>query len=194
MDSSVYRRPNKPFRCTMNIVPEKVIVDSVDIEKPIILHRSSECHVTPDNLADIMAQRAVAAVGTDGNFLEPQCGTGNLVKAMLRHGVELDRITGVEREQSLVSALRGNIPLLRVENDDFLEWKSTLKYDAILTNPPFRYLRHHIKRAMELRSNNGIIVALVPVTFDMPGWKTVYHCNTDDFALVKVRTKIVEFC
>lgn len=198
MERSVYCRPEKPKH--LMVTPAKERKPSLDSEikvnkvQPIFVHSSSECHVTPCSVAN----RMVEALGiTQGKLLEPQGGTGNLVASALSAGWCDKDITVIEKNYNLVESLRTrfNDTFVDILHSCFIEY-TNLKFatfDAILSNPPFKSVYAHIRSELKVLKVGGVLVALVPSTFNMPGFELVEDLPCDTFELVKVNTKIVRY-
>lgn len=183
MNKNLYRRPKKPKVIPVN----KRLVDNlkpwIEIEKPLIVDASSECHVTPPDVAERMAEY----LGPVKNLLEPSAGTGNLLMA-----ARATNKMAIERSQTLCGAIRkrtGINPLCK----DFLDHNEPGAYDGIIMNPPFSRVEAHIKKALECTSTGGTIIALVPSTFknDKYGAETIESLPPETFSSCKVNTKII---
>ncbi|AHJ02770.1 SAM-dependent methyltransferase [Vibrio parahaemolyticus] len=195
MDASVYRRPEKPLRSSLSITTKHVVLEDVaEIAKPLMIHASTECHVTPEKEGDIMASYLIDMVGTDGLFLEPQCGTGNLIGALLRQGVQAGNVEAVERHYDLQKMTRDTYGI-PVHHTCFLEFAETCqtKFNGIISNPPFKKVRKHILASEKLLAPDGILVALVPITFNREGYRDLEELPPDLFPTAKVNTKLVVF-
>lgn len=203
MDSSVYVRPNKPKHVT---APEKVELEPIEFSeapKPVVVHASTECHVTPPAIAERMVE--LLELESDDKVLEPSGGTGNLVQAVKAVGHQADDITIVEREYSLVQALLqrfcsadcdGVVPL--VHHEDFLSWAEArynagYRYEKIIMNPPFKQVKAHMEAARKLLRFTGVLIAVVPTSFDHPSYEEVETLPSDTFSTCKVFTKIVRY-
>ncbi|GFD70981.1 hypothetical protein KUL113_04010 [Tenacibaculum sp. KUL113] len=203
MDSSVYVRPNKPKHVT---APEKVELEPIEFSeapKPVVVHASTECHVTPPAVAARMAE--LLELEPDDKVLEPSGGTGNLVQAVIAKGHDADRINVVERDYSLIQALLsrfsmadsdGVTPL--IYHEDFLTWAEArynagYRYEKIIMNPPFKQVKAHMEAARKLLRFTGVLVAVVPTTFDHPSYEEVETLPSDTFSTCKVFTKIVRY-
>lgn len=203
MDSSVYVRPNKPKHVT---APEKVELEPIEFSeapKPVVVHASTECHVTPYDVAERMVE--LLELESDDHVLEPSGGTGNLVQAVQNTGHSAGLITIVEREYSLVEALlqrfcsadcEGAVPL--VHHEDFLSWAEArynagYRYEKIIMNPPFKQVKKHMEAARKLLRFTGVLIAVVPTSFDHPSYEEVETLPSDTFSTCKVFTKIVRY-
>ena len=183
MNKSVYTRPNKPTRIP---VTRRSVDDFKPVsitEKPIILDASSECHVTPPDVAERMADY----LGERNHVLEPSAGTGNLLVA-----ARAIKKTAIERNHALCKAIEertGIKPLC----EDFLDYKAPGAYDGIIMNPPFSQVEKHIKHAIDCLEIGGALVALVPITFktEKYGAETIEELPSDTFTTCKVSTKII---
>lgn len=197
MEPSVYCRASKPKHIVVK--PAKDRKPSLDSDitiskfKPIKIHKSSECHVTPKNVS----ARMIEALGiTKGELLEPQGGTGNLVFAAISTNWDQHTITVIEQNYDLVSFMRERFcdTNLQVLHSCFIDYAASTqkRFDGIICNPPFKTAKRHIQHALSVLKEGGVIVALVPITFDMPGFELVEELPIDTFEHAKVRTKIVK--
>lgn len=188
---SMYSRPAKPLSVS---VPRRDWHNQptafAPLPEPVLVHKGSECHVTPPDVADLMASHAGSLEGVD--VLEPSAGTGNLARAAIAWGCSTDRLTMIEMHTGLAKGLEGIGPVTCV---DFLEWatehRGKRSFGAILMNPPFSRVKAHVAAASALLAPGGTLVALVPSTFESAGFDLVETLPPDTFALAKVHTKIV---
>lgn len=191
MKASLYTRPAKPLR-TFASVPKLADLDKggrperAPILPPLTVPAELECHVTPPHVARWMANLLPDMEGRD--VLEPSAGTGNLLAALATAHPGA-RVQAVEVYRPLWQRLAdaGHC----VEWGDFAEWAATTsqRFDGVVMNPPFRKVRAHVQAARALLKPGGVLVALVPVTFD--GGEEVQRLPPDTFAAAKVHTKIV---
>ena len=129
------------------------------------------------------ARAIVEALDTvSGNWvLEPSCGAGNLIQALLAlldernvgqpaedamtlniDAVELDEINAV-----IASDIRHAFATVNVHHANFLTWEAPRTYQRILMNPPFNGAEciKHFKKAVSLLSKPfGQIVCVLPKT------------------------------
>ena len=200
MDKSLYTRPNKAR--TMLVKDRRRAPTQALPELPpiVAIGRDSECHVTPQNAAKTMVEALEAP--TDENVLEPQAGTGNLVKTLLDYGHSPSRITMVERSYQLCEGLKFRFDISLVPdpiNECFLEYakasKNTVGYSRIICNPPFRMAKTHVNAALDLLTasvnGNAILVALVPITFNRDEAELIEILPNDTFTTAAVHTKII---
>lgn len=187
MKGSVYSRPNKPRRLIVanrGRVAERL---PSPLPEPITVDAGTECHVTPEDVAE----RMVDYLDVDGPVLEPSAGTGNLIQA-LRDGGYND-ITAVERHWGLCEAITARFPDIEPIQGCFLEYAlEGHRFAGIVMNPPFRQVRKHIESARLLLAPGGVLVALVPITFNGIGTE-IEKLGPDTFVSAKVHTKIVRF-
>lgn len=194
MDASVYSRPNKPK--TIHVRDRRFqepVTAPESIPEPIILDRHTECHVTPENVCDRMVRYLELAEGD--TVLEPEFGTGNLINAVLKAGIDARQVTGVERHQVLFSkvAQRFTDRPLNLVNGCFLAWSENQesRFSKIIMNPPFRQVRKHMNAALSLLSDDGVLVALVPTTYRHERMSVLETLDRDTFAYAKVMTKLI---
>lgn len=81
---------------------------------------------------------------------EPACGMGHLSEVLKSHGYEVD-------SYDLHNHGYGKIGV------DFL--KSDLKYECLLTNPPYKYALSFVKKSLENVSSNGYVVMFLKIQF-----------------------------
>lgn len=196
MDVSLYTRPNKPLRKPVSRFERYNETVAKPVVKPIEVDTFTECHVTPSDVAVKMVAYALQ-LGNGTRFLEPQCGTGQIVSAILEATDRDVVVTGVERHVKLAEHCRtlfNQSHNVLVVNDCFLEWSSSTKreFDYVVSNPPFKKVRAHIAAAIRTLGDGGVLVALVPVTFDREGFIDLETLG-DVFPNAKVNTKLVAY-
>lgn len=99
---------------------------------------------TPYPLASIIAEDLLSRVGKNVSVLEPSCGTGAFISALLSISDQI-KITGVEKDLSLYETAQQlwSSDTCHIINNDFFDYASmeSQQFDAIISNPP--YSRHH---------------------------------------------------
>lgn len=191
MKASAYQNPAGPRTLT---VTKRGRREAPEQELPAVVAVSSrtECHVTPSKVADYMAD--CLEICASDSILEPHAGTGNLLQAVFDAGAIIEQVLAVEINSQLLEATRQRFPELVSYQTDFLEWaKTARKFNKIIMNPPFSNYKQHIKAAVGLLEVGGVLVALVPASFNAEGFEVLDELNADTFAAAKVRTKIVKF-
>lgn len=200
MKASIYQRPDKPTTLTVrkrNGAPERALPALPEV---LTVDRATECHVTPEHVADMMVDALEAT--QDQLVLEPQVGTGNLVQALLDGAHSPFEITMVERSVELCRCVRKRFSTTSLPypiNECFLEYaqraKNEIAFSRVLMNPPFRQVKKHISAGLDLLDyaghSNAILVALVPITYGHEEAELVETLPSDTFALAKVNTKII---
>lgn len=195
MKASLYSRPNKPRFVSVKQRDDFAPIAKAEPIEIIAVDKATECHVTPDDVAD----RMVGYLGPTGDYLtlEPSAGTGQLTKALLRSGHSQFELTQIERHIKLAAGLHKFGPVI---NRCFLEYAADangkVEFPRVIMNPPFREVRKHIAAALSLMGRNGhecapCLVALVPVTFEHSGAELLEVLSPDTFATAKVNTKII---
>lgn len=90
---------------------------------------------TPDSLADTL----VRAIGTNGDatWLDPSAGSGQLVQAAIRSGVNPRSILAIDLQTQLPSLKQLGVKALL--GTDFLKWaqETDQRFDRVIANPPF---------------------------------------------------------
>lgn len=193
MDADVYIRPDKPLSKPIKNRGElRQVRPSFDLFEPVFVDASTECHVTHSDIA----KRMVSYLDIrSGSVLEPHGGMGALINALLEFGITSERITTVEKNIALSCILRNTFQKVNVVNDCFLEFgiNHSCKFNHVIMNPPFKSWRKHILMAMSMltKSKGDSLVALLPLTAELEGFREVEILSENAFSWAKVRTKIV---
>lgn len=191
----IYTRPNKPLTIPVRARRDPPPLAVAPLAAPIAVDRSTECHVTPAEVA----ARMVDYLGERGDFLtlEPSAGTGQLSRALLASGHSSLELCQIERHHALAAQLHKLGPVI---NRCFLEYaaeaQGKVSFPRVIMNPPFSQVRKHIAAALSLMGNNGhdcrpVLVALVPITFEHADAETLETLPPDTFSTAKVNTKII---
>ena len=194
MDRSVYTRPNKPRTLKVKNrtgAPERVLLD---MPKMVEVDKFTECHVTPFETGLMMVDYLCGR--SDGIFLEPSAGTGNLIQALIEGGYYSNNIVGVERHINLKNVLDNrfkNYSSVELVQGCFLEYakESQKRFSNIIMNPPFTYAFKHVLAARSLLEKDGCLVALVPLTFNYEGSEELFTLSNNTFQSAKVFTKVI---
>ena len=182
MNINCYKRPGGEARFIHQ--KRRTVDDMVKKETPkqIIVHAGTECHVTPPDVAERMAEY----LGHVGHLLEPSAGTGNLILSAGHN-----KITAIELNYELGKIIKDRTNVNTIQAD-FLEWEGG-NFDGVLMNPPFSKVKKHVLRAFNMLVDGGSLVALVPITFDetVIGGEVLEVLPIDTFAACKVNTKTI---
>lgn len=88
-----------------------------------------------------LARRLVEWVPPGSRVIEPSCGSGNLIAALLERGHDPELITGVELDPLWAEHCRHRFGgRVRIVTQDFLSHYG--QYDCALTNPPYEKGQH----------------------------------------------------
>ncbi len=196
MEASIYTRPDKPMFIPVTRWderrPQNEIKPLTVPEPALVLHVSSQCFVTPPEVAERMVDYANLEPGQ--LVYDPEAGTGNLLQAVLTHGPVVT-LMGNELQQSLVEYMRKRFAgqNITLTQGDFLE-QSGLCVDRIIMNPPYskRQAYYHVAHARKCLTDNVVIIACVPVTFQVDGMYEIERLPPGAFAGTDVVTKIIE--
>lgn len=94
--------------------------------------------------------------------LEPSCGEGSLIGAVLQRypGVE---IHAFDVRESAVAKVRAKYPAVRVTQVDFLSMKPGVRYRAVVMNPPFSRQQDidHVLHAHRFLAKGGKLVSVM---------------------------------
>ena len=196
MKPSIYKRPDKPLRVRNRKRRDFTMsISKPEVQEPIMVDRSSECHVTPPDVAIRMVDYLDAS--PDQMTLEPSAGTGNLIQALLDSGHSHRGIVPVELNHTLATKLYARFKI-NVIHECFLEYakrSSQVEFSRVIMNPPFSKVKQHVNAALSLMGNDGhstqVLVALVPITFEHPEQKIMEILPPTTFSTAKVHTKII---
>ena len=180
MKASVYSPPRKSRRLE---VIRKTVAPLGALQSPSVVEvgAGTECHVTPPEVAARMVD--YLELSPDLSVLEPSAGTGNIIDALKGH----KNITAVELNYSLCKILRNRINPIQ---QCFLEYAAEPRsFDRVIMNPPFKKIKAHINAALNCLAPGGLLIALVPITYD--GGEVIETLSNDTFAHARVNTKIV---
>lgn len=192
---SMYARPNKPKTMTVKKRRGAPTVAHFDIPEILEVDSFTECHVTPSEVA----QRMVDYLDVDSglSYLEPSAGTGALLHALIETVREGYSITAIERHIELSMHIEKRFRGLtgvEVLNDCFLEYcqeNQGAGFDRVLLNPPFKKVKAHMSAAIDLLKTGGVLVALVPVTYQHPEAQELERLPNDTFSSAAVWTKLI---
>lgn len=189
MNPGVYTRPAKPMRLEVRRRRDFEEIAKREAPPIVAVDKATECHVTPPDVAARMVD--YLGILGEGRTLEPSAGTGALSRALIEAGHDRGRLLQVERHHALAALLD---PYGEVIRRCFLEYAEETRdrFARVVMNPPFRPVRQHIAAARRLLEPGGVLVALVPVTFEAEGAETLERLGPDTFAAAKVRTKLIE--
>lgn len=124
----------------------------------------SDYYITPQSTISsfLRAMRdEFPAFLTAPRFLDP-CAGGHAGYAMayptalINAGVNHTSITTVDIRNDSPADYKGT---------DFLSWKPSVKYDVIITNPPFVHALPIIQRALTMVDDNGFVIMLLRLNF-----------------------------
>jgi type I restriction-modification system DNA methylase subunit len=112
-----------------------------------------------------------AHINENSRVLEPSAGIGNIADQIKKTTNNLDVVEYMNHFSELLR-LKGH----NVVGNDFLEYETDDKYDAIIMNPPFSDEQNHIKHAYDLLKNDGILVSI-----SSPHWTFANDKNSVEF-------------
>lgn len=194
--NSMYQRPNKPlFLEVKEREPVKMLCTLPAIKAIPMVDRQTECHVTPEHVCQRLVEYSEPKAGD--TFADTSCGTGNILNEIINYGVSENFIYGVERNTQLFEYTNerfGN-HALNLVNSCFLEYvkSSAVKVDKIIINPPFKKCFEHFIASINFLAEKGILIAVVPISFDYEGAVELEELPDDTFSTTKVRTKVIGF-
>lgn len=133
---------------------------------------------TPANLADDIAKSL--DIYRNMAILEPSCGEGSLINAVLRRvdtlnkefaeisidpiAIEIDAVEIDGINIALAADIQHDSATITVNQANFLEWQAPRQYDRIIMNPPFNgqeYIKH-VAHALSMLKDGGRMIAIVP--------------------------------
>ena len=191
MKASIYTRPPKTTLVTRR-ARRLSNVEDLTLPPPLAVHGATDCFVTPPVVAARMADYA----NLDSGFVvaEPECGTGNLIRAIL-DTQEAITLHANELNYDLFTSVSARFKDddLTVTQGDFLECEG-LEVDRFIMNPPYskRQAYKHIEHARGLLAPKGLIIALVPRNFEIDGMYEIEKLPHGTFSNTAISTKIIE--
>ena len=188
MNPNAYKRPNKPKKLHVSRRDDKP-APVLQVPQVVAVHASTECHVTPAHIAARMVDYLGAA--PDMLTLEPSAGTGNLVAALIDSGHYKSQIITVELNQELSAQLGKRFDYQIARHGSDFEQYNGIEFDRVIMNPPFKRVKQHIKHALSMLKNGGVLIALVPITYEHPQAVTLEALGNDTFSAARVNTKII---
>lgn len=111
-----------------------------------------------------LARRMATMVPRSARVLEPSCGRGNLVKALLEQGHAPENILAIDADERMASFAREQCGGVAVLCCDFLKYEG-VGFNVALMNPPYEGNQHldHVLHALDLVD---VVIALVPADFE----------------------------
>lgn len=133
---------------------------------------------TPDEVADELVERSgICTRMAKPRVLEPSCGNGSLIRAILRR-VPLARVSAGDIDprgvEETARAFAGNMNVA-VTQADFLHMRAHPDYDFVLMNPPYQngQAKAHVAHAWNFLASGGTLAAIVPANFDCSAYRDV---------------------
>lgn len=190
----IYERPNKPMLPSRSPIKRSAFdgrPKAREISVPLVVSDATNCFVTPKDVAERVAQYADVQ-GFD--VLEPSAGTGNLVHAALSAGAQ--SVCAVERAYELVSHVKKRFHghnNVTIHHGCFIEYAAEcFTFERIIMNPPYsKVIKKHMNAAYKLLAEGGLLVAIVPVTYEHEHMQTLEQLSRDTFSGTSVSTKII---
>lgn len=87
-----------------------------------------------------------------GPILEPSCGEGHISKVLLKHGYEVESRDLVDRGYGC-----GGVDFLSIDN---LSWDGD-----IITNPPYKYAKEFVEKALQIIPEGHKVAMFLKLTF-----------------------------
>lgn len=119
-----------------------------------------------------------------------------LTKARIEYALE--QIGSLEPHTGLCDTIRARFEQLghniSVINQCVLEHSKELDkadFTRVIMNPPFRTVKQHITAALAVLKEGGVLIALVPISYQHERAVMLEELGADIFASTKVRTKII---
>lgn len=93
--------------------------------------------------------------------LEPGAGSGNIIKALQKHGdFKIDAVEIRPEEAEGLKDLGVNVII-----DDYLSMELEKKYDLIIGNPPFGLAMEFVRKSLSLLKPDGCLMFLLRTAF-----------------------------
>lgn len=112
-----------------------------------------------------LARRMIGWVPRDARVLEPACGTGNLLEALVHRGHRAHLLLGVERDLRMV-----DFATKRFEGQVAIRWADFFALelaplDVVLMNPPYEE-NEHLRFVLAALDVAPVVVGLFPSDFE----------------------------
>lgn len=123
---------------------------------------------SPQHIVDRMVKRTSPKPGD--RVLEPEFGDARIIKTVMAAAPDA-HITGVELNIERFNAAQNAFALSRnttLIHADFLDYRTDLKFDVIIMNPPFlkRADIKHLNHALDLLAEGGRLDAIMPSSLE----------------------------
>jgi len=163
--------------------------------------QKGDVHFTPDSLVDKMID--YANLNDGDTVLEPSAGLGNIADK-IAYITSKENITCCEYSYEFCEYLKDSG--YSVNNGDFLEYETNIKFNKVLMNPPFSKNQDikHVLHAYELLEEGGRLVAIMSPHWTFANDKesqdfrafidnncAEWYNNDDQFSHTKIKTVIV---
>jgi len=165
-------------------------------------------YFTPPNTIHTVFNLLKPYIKDINTVLEPSCGSCEFITALnqLRKGIS---ITGIEYNKTIFNSIKflenENIKLL---NEDYLNFKSSIKYDLVIGNPPYFVMKKtdvnisyfnyfdgrpnifilFIIKSLGLLNENGILSFVLPKSFlNCLYYNKTRHYITQNFKILHIQ-------
>lgn len=200
MNTNCFTRPDKPLTCKRPDFDVPIPIVDMNAPKLLTVDASTECHVTPSNVAARMAsylryEHVNLGHERSMSIIEPHGGTGQLVQACLDVGALGSNMLTIEQHHKLVEVLENKFsPFVKIHQgncfDDYFNF-CLGEYDRVIANPPFKQVLKHVERIYQFLKVGGIAVCLVPTAYKKIEHEVLDILPNDTFLNCKVNTKII---
>lgn len=129
--------------------------------EPDIEKWTSDDWETPNDIAAAIARLITIH---EINILEPTAGNGQIVKNIPFN----KRVWAIEQKEGRYvygADCSRNCSFIQWINADFLSTSLEMRFDVIVTNPPFSLRMEFIERSLQLLKSNGRLLFLLPIDF-----------------------------
>jgi predicted RNA methylase len=111
-----------------------------------------------------------------GRILEPGCGNGAILKALLAADLDAHAIVGVEQNPELADLARAALPGGEVHCEDFLTCDDYGGFDLVIGNPPYGLAQEFVERALQLAEpDNGTVAMLLRLSWVASLKRVAFH-------------------
>lgn len=101
----------------------------------------------------------------EGNICDAGYGTGNITKALVKHGIDRSQITGVDRN---LHALDLDVLC------DFNSYYPNELYQTVITNPPYKIFNDFVLKAIALSSQKVLVFARINALESAVRYERIY--------------------
>jgi SAM-dependent methyltransferase len=147
--------------------PAQVVINRLLSGENINFKKEFQFFETPEDMAEYMTNKIIGLHGEEIDFLEPECGRGALIKAVLKVRPNL-KVTAVELSDINYKITKELYPDINLIHGDFLTHDfGSKKFDLIVANPPFTKNQDidHVMKMHSLLKKGGQLITVMSTSW-----------------------------